>query len=52
MLIQNYQVDLDTPTGIMRSYVYHPKDVAENGEKIPWHHPLLRNIPANLTYSP
>ena len=26
MLIQNHQVDLDTPTGVMRCYVYHPKD--------------------------
>lgn len=36
MLIQNHQVDLDTPTGIMRTYVYRPKDSDETrGKKFP-----------------
>lgn len=33
MLIQNYDVDLNTPTGVMRSYVYHPKKEASNQHK-------------------
>jgi carboxymethylenebutenolidase len=36
VLIQNHQVDLQTPTGIMRCYVYHPQDTAETaGKKFP-----------------
>lgn len=36
MLIQNHQIDLETPTGIMRSYVYRPKDSTETaGKKFP-----------------
>ena len=36
MLIQNYQIDLETPTGIMRSYVYRPKESPETaGKKFP-----------------
>lgn len=36
MLIQNHQIDLETPTGIMRCYVYHPKDSSETaGKKFP-----------------
>lgn len=33
MLIQNYQVDLETPTGTMRCYVYHPKADANAQDK-------------------
>ncbi len=33
MLIQNHLVDLSTPTGTMRSYVYRPKNSAAEGEK-------------------
>ena len=33
MLIQNHQVDLDTPTGIMRCYVYRPKETPETAGK-------------------
>jgi carboxymethylenebutenolidase len=29
MLIQNHQVDLDTPTGVMRCYVYRPKETVD-----------------------
>jgi len=42
MLIQNYQVDLETATGTMRCYVYHPKMDAENTGK---------QYPAILFYS-
>lgn len=36
MLIQNYQIDLETPTGTMRCYVYHPKESIDNaGKKFP-----------------
>jgi len=42
MLIQNYQVDLDTPTGVMRCYVYHPKSDADTAKK---------KYPAILLYS-
>ena len=33
MLIQNHQVDLDTPTGVMRCYIYRPKNTNETAEK-------------------
>lgn len=33
MLIQNHQVDLDTPTGVMRCYIYRPKNTDEAVEK-------------------
>lgn len=33
MLIQNHHVDLDTPTGAMRCYVYQPKDGPDNTGK-------------------
>src|SRR3954470_7521771 len=33
MLIQNHQIDLNTPTGVMRCYVYGPKESA--GKKYP-----------------
>jgi carboxymethylenebutenolidase len=33
VLIQNHQVDLNTPTGIMRCYVYRPKPDTENSNK-------------------
>lgn len=42
MLIQNYQVDLETPTGTMRCYVYHPKSSPETSEK---------KFPAIILYS-
>ena len=42
MLIQNHQVDLETPTGTMRCYVYHPKDDASKANK---------KYPAILLYS-
>lgn len=36
MLIQNLYVDLNTPTGVMRCYVYHPKITEETqGKKFP-----------------
>ncbi len=36
MLIQNHQVDLETPTGTMRCYVYRPKEEASTaGKKYP-----------------
>lgn len=36
MLIQNHQVDLETPTGTMRCYVYRPKeDASTAGKKYP-----------------
>lgn len=36
MLIQNHQIDLETPTGTMRCYVYRPKDDAvQAGKKYP-----------------
>src|SRR5690554_2875603 len=33
MLIQDHQVDLDTPTGAMRCYVYRPKETVETAGK-------------------
>jgi|SRR5687768_373929 len=33
MLIQNHDVDLDTPTGVMRCYVYRPKEGPDNTGK-------------------
>ena len=42
MLIQNHQVDLETPTGTMRCYVYRPKEDAEN---------ISKKYPAILLYS-
>lgn len=33
MQIQNHQVDLDTATGVMRTYVYRPKETAEHPDK-------------------
>ncbi|GGY70844.1 carboxymethylenebutenolidase [Cellvibrio zantedeschiae] len=42
MLIQNHQVDLETPTGIMRCYVYRPKEDAATADK---------KYPAILLYS-
>lgn len=42
MLIQNHEVDLDTPTGVMRSYVYRPKETLENA---------TRRYPAIILYS-
>lgn len=33
MLIQNYQIDIETATGTMRCYVYHPKLDADNADK-------------------
>lgn len=33
MLIQHHQIDLETPTGIMRCYVYRPKDDATRPPK-------------------
>lgn len=33
MLIQHHQVDLNTPTGVMRCYVYRPKETPETAEK-------------------
>ena len=33
MLIQHHQVDLETPTGLMRCYVYRPKEDATTTEK-------------------
>jgi carboxymethylenebutenolidase len=36
MLIQNHQIDLETPTGTMRCYVYRPKeDTSTAGKKYP-----------------
>jgi len=42
MLIQNHQVDLDTPSGVMRSYVYRPKEDPDN---------LGKQYPALILYS-
>ena len=42
MLIQNHQIDLETPTGTMRCYVYHPKTDANNTQ---------HKYPALLLYS-
>lgn len=42
MLIQNHQVDLETPTGTMRCYVYHPKEDTTT---------LNKKYPAILLYS-
>ncbi len=42
MLIQNHQIDLETPTGIMRCYVYHPKTDTNNAPN---------KYPALLLYS-
>ena len=42
MLIQNHQVDLETPTGTMRCYVYRPKEDASIADK---------KYPAILLYS-
>lgn len=42
MLIQNHQVDLETPTGPMRCYVYQPKDSTEAENK---------KFPAIILYS-
>jgi len=42
MLIQNHQIDLQTPTGLMRCYVYRPK---EDGVK------TNKKYPAILLYS-
>ncbi|ACE84679.1 dienelactone hydrolase family protein [Cellvibrio japonicus] len=42
MLIQNHQVDLDTPTGTMRTYVYRPRETAETEHK---------QFPAIILYS-
>lgn len=42
MLIQNHQIDLETPTGTMRCYVYRPKDETGKNEK---------KYPAILLYS-
>lgn len=42
MLIQNHQVDLETPTGTMRCYVYRPKEGAES---------ISKKYPAILLYS-
>lgn len=42
MLIQNHQVDLETPTGTMRCYVYRPKEDAATADK---------KYPAILLYS-
>jgi carboxymethylenebutenolidase len=33
MLIQNHQIDLETPTGTMRCYVYRPKEDASTASK-------------------
>jgi carboxymethylenebutenolidase len=33
MLIQIHTIDLSTPTGVMRSYVYRPKEMPENPNK-------------------
>lgn len=42
MLIQHHQVDLATPTGTMRCYVYRPKETAETAHK---------KFPAIILYS-
>ena len=42
MLIQNHQIDLETPTGTMRCYVYSPKQDETSAHK---------NYPAILLYS-
>lgn len=42
MLIQNHQIDLSTPTGTMRCYVYRPKEDSVTAEK---------KYPAILLYS-
>ena len=42
MLIQNHQIDLETPTGTMRCYVYRPKEDASTADK---------KYPAILLYS-
>jgi len=42
MLIQNHQIDLETPTGTMRCYVYRPKDDSAKADK---------KYPAILLYS-
>lgn len=42
MLIQNHQVDLDTPTGPMRCYIYRPKNEETSIEK---------KFPAIILYS-
>jgi len=42
MLIQNHQVDLETPTGTMRCYVYRPKEDTANA---------VKKYPAILLYS-
>src|SRR6187549_4009038 len=42
MLIQNHQIDLETPTGTMRCYVYRPKEDASTADK---------KYPALLLYS-
>ncbi len=42
MLIQNHQVDLETPTGTMRCYLYRPKEDTTNENK---------KYPAILLYS-
>lgn len=42
MLIQNHQIDLDTPTGTMRCYVYRPKEDTATADK---------QYPAILLYS-
>lgn len=42
MLIQDHQVDLNTPTGVMRCYVYRPKDTIETA---------VKKFPAIILYS-
>ena len=42
MLLQHHQVDLETPTGTMRCYVYRPKETPETSDK---------KYPAILLYS-
>jgi carboxymethylenebutenolidase len=42
MLIQNHQIDLDTPTGVMRCYIYRPKVTDESDNK---------KFPAIILYS-